>query len=158
MAWVASWFASASPLAQLSTPIQSENDMTDQEWKNQLNAQAYSVLRQKATEPPFTGLYWNHHKPGEYYCAGCGQLLFHSQKKYDSGSGWPSFWESVDSNAFVLVSDTSHGMIRTEVLCARCGGHLGHVFNDGPQPTGLRYCINSAAMSFKEEDTSSLNP
>lgn len=123
---------------------------TDAEWRQELTPKQYRVLRQAGTEMPFTGIYWNSHEPGVYRCAACGAVLFTSKDKFDSGCGWPSFSDLASSKAVILREDDSHGMHRTEVLCARCGGHLGHVFNDGPAPTGLRYCINSAALSFEK--------
>jgi len=127
---------------------------TDAEWRAALNPEAYNVLRKKGTEPAFTGEYWNEKSPGTYRCAGCGQPLFHSDTKFDSGTGWPSFHAPVDDHAVVEEIDTSHGMRRTEVVCGKCGGHLGHVFPDGPRPTGLRYCINSVSLQLDEEPVS----
>ena len=122
---------------------------TDDEWRRLLTAEQFHILREKGTERPFTGKLWNHHEPGVYVCAGCGQELFSSQTKFDSGTGWPSFWQPVSAGAIESHSDATHGMQRTEVVCSRCGGHLGHVFEDGPEPTGLRYCINSGALDVK---------
>lgn len=121
---------------------------TDAEWRAQLTAEQYSVLRGKGTERPFTGVLVENHETGSYHCAGCGARLFSSEAKFDSGCGWPSFMLPAESEAVEEHEDLSHGMRRVEILCARCGGHLGHVFPDGPEPTGLRYCINSAALGF----------
>lgn len=122
--------------------------MTEDQWRVELDPSQFAVLRQGATEPAFTGKYWNEKRPGVYACAGCGTELFSSETKYDSGSGWPSFFTPLAEDRIVEKSDTSHGMVRTEILCANCGGHLGHVFPDGPQPTGLRYCVNSASLEL----------
>ena len=122
---------------------------SDIEWQEQLSPEQYRILRQAGTERAFTGPFWNAKEKGIYRCAGCGEDLFVSDTKFDSGCGWPSYFEPVKPDAVTEFRDTTHGMIRTEVHCARCGGHLGHVFPDGPPPTGLRYCINGHAMTFE---------
>jgi peptide-methionine (R)-S-oxide reductase len=119
---------------------------TDEEWRKLLTAQQYQILRQHGTERAFTGPYLDDHDPGKFLCAGCGQELFDAGAKFDSGSGWPSFCQPASADALEEISDHSLGMVRTEIRCARCRGHLGHVFPDGPRPTGLRYCINGAAL------------
>jgi peptide-methionine (R)-S-oxide reductase len=125
-------------------------EKSDEEWKQSLTPQQYHVLREKGTERPFTGEYADTHNDGMYRCAGCGNPLFSSETKYESGSGWPSFYEPVAKDAVETEIDRKFGMARTEVLCAKCGGHLGHVFPDGPEPTGLRYCMNSAALKLEK--------
>jgi peptide-methionine (R)-S-oxide reductase len=131
---------------------------SDAEWRSRLTPEQYAVLRQGATERAFTGRYWQSHETGDYHCAGCGALLFRSGTKFDSGTGWPSFTEPSNLEAVELRQDRSHGMVRTEVVCRRCGGHLGHVFDDGPGPARQRYCINSAALDLRPAGDSGATP
>jgi peptide-methionine (R)-S-oxide reductase len=124
---------------------------TNEEWKKQLTPEQYRVLREAGTERAFSGKYWDNHEHGTYYCAACHQALFNSDTKFESGTGWPSFYQPVEKNAVTEHTDSTFGMKRTEVVCSRCGGHLGHVFDDGPEPTGLRYCMNSVSLEFEKK-------
>jgi len=134
--------------------MKSKINKSEEEWRKTLTPEEFHVLREKGTERPFTGKYVYHKKKGIYVCAGCGNDLFSSDTKFDSGTGWPSFWTPISEDILEMKPDNSLGMRRTEVLCSQCGGHLGHVFNDGPKPTGQRFCINSAALHFKERKAS----
>ena len=125
-----------------------EVQKTDEEWKSQLSPEQFDVLRRAGTERAWSGEYVHNHDDGTYRCAGCGNVLFDSSTKFESGTGWPSFYEPAVADAVELIEDRTHGMVRTEVRCRRCGGHLGHVFDDGPRPTGLRYCMNSLSLDF----------
>ena len=125
---------------------------SDDQWREELTPEQYQVCRCGGTEAPFSGKYWNTKTEGTYHCAACDAPLFSSETKYESGSGWPSFWDAISKDAVSEKVDTSHGMVRTEILCASCESHLGHVFPDGPQPTGLRYCTNSASLDLKAKE------
>ena len=145
--------ASSKPTATNAASSMKEKIVkSEEEWKKELTPEQYRVLREKGTERAFTGAYWNNHEAGRYFCAGCGLELFASDAKFDSGCGWPSFHSPAKQDNLATTEDRSHFMERTEVLCSRCGGHLGHVFDDGPKPTGLRYCINSAAIKFEKAE------
>ena len=139
--------SSRFPMASIKA-MTTNIEKTDEQWREQLTPEQYEVLRRKGTEPPFTGRYVHSKEDGIYRCAGCGADLFSSDTKFESGTGWPSFYEPAENANIELVSDTTHGMVRTEVVCGRCGGHLGHVFPDGPAPTGQRFCMNSCALEL----------
>lgn len=126
---------------------------TEEEWKKQLTPEQYHVTRKAGTEPAFTGKYWNTKDKGTYRCACCGQALFNADTKFDSGTGWPSFWKPLEASAIEEKTDRAHGMTRTEARCSNCGAHLGHIFEDGPEPTGLRYCMNSASLDLAKAST-----
>jgi peptide-methionine (R)-S-oxide reductase len=150
-------FSACSQNQKPSSMNNLEPNKTEEDWKKSLTPQQYEVLRLKGTERPFTGKFEDHWDSGTYVCAACGNELFKSSSKFDAGCGWPSFYEALDKSKVIEKKDISHGMIRTEIMCAKCGGHLGHVFDDGPKPTGLRYCINSVSLDFKKKDSTDTN-
>ncbi len=143
-------------VAPVSTSSSNGNEeavvKTEDEWKQKLTPEQYHVLREKGTERPFTGKYYHNKEDGTYLCAACGNVLFTSAQKYESGSGWPSFWAAADDEHITTATDVSSFMVRTEIMCSKCGSHLGHVFEDGPQPTGLRYCVNSLSLEFQQAE------
>lgn len=141
----------ASTKSKTGKKMKEKISKSDEEWKKELTDDEYYILRQKGTERAFTGKYYKYTEEGIYLCAGCGNELFASDTKYESGSGWPSYWAPLNNENVELKEDNSYGMVRIEVVCSKCGGHLGHVFDDGPDPTGKRFCINSAALDFKKK-------
>ena len=132
--------------------MQDNSNKSEEQWRIELDPETYHVLREKGTERAFTGKFYKNKEAGTYVCRGCGTPLFTSDTKYDSGSGWPSFYDAIDKGVIETKTDYSHGMIRTEIMCAKCGGHLGHLFDDGPNPTGQRYCVNSLSLDFKKKE------
>lgn len=141
------------PEKNKNQPMKETINKSEEEWKKILNAEQYAILREKGTERPYTGKYNLHFEKGNYHCAGCNALLFSSSSKFESHCGWPSFDDEIEKGVIKTVTDRTHGMVRTEIMCAKCGGHLGHVFDDGPTKTGLRYCVNSVSIEFTPDST-----
>lgn len=145
------WGASEIHHSQRGMTVAEKMDRSNEEWRNSLTPEQFHVLREKGTERAFTGKYWDCKESGVYHCAACGAPLYRSDAKFDSGTGWPSFWKPVSPDAIKTETDITHGMVRTEAMCGRCGSHLGHVFNDGPAPTGMRHCINSVSLDLEKD-------
>lgn len=149
-------YGSCGSMRETGSAVEDKMGKTEEEWRKELSPEVYRVMRERGTETAFTGQYHKHKEEGTYHCAACGNPLFSSETKFESGTGWPSFYAPVSEQGVETATDRGHGRVRTEVHCAKCGGHLGHVFEDGPQPTGLRYCINSVSLEFEKEGANSL--